>query len=223
MMDIYNALNIGELRARFIEHTRRAYRLLPLLRQPEILDIGCGKGQATVELARLSGGTVTGIDIDRDVVLDLQQRLDQSSIGNRVKAVPVSFFNNNFKSSSFDLLWEEGVLHLLNTSRSLFECYRLVRPGGFLMMHETIVWFKNVREKLEEAGFTYINQYLLPRHFWWTHYGAPLEGRIQIFHQLYGKDQYADELAVYEDAVTQIKSDPDGTDCAFYLLQKAGA
>ena len=63
-MNINDALNVEELRGRFLEHSRQAYRLLPPLEQPRILDIGCGQGQQTMELARLGGGEVIGIDID---------------------------------------------------------------------------------------------------------------------------------------------------------------
>ena len=29
---------------------------------------------------------------------------------------------------------------------------RLLRPSGYLVMHETIVWFESVRETLQESG-----------------------------------------------------------------------
>ncbi len=49
-MDVDDALNVEELRGRFLEHSRQAYRLLPPLEQPRILDIGCGRGQQTIEI-----------------------------------------------------------------------------------------------------------------------------------------------------------------------------
>jgi 2-polyprenyl-3-methyl-5-hydroxy-6-metoxy-1,4-benzoquinol methylase len=52
-MDIDQASNVEELRGRCLEHSRRAYRLLPPLEQSRILDIGCGQGQQTMELSAL--------------------------------------------------------------------------------------------------------------------------------------------------------------------------
>jgi len=52
------------IRERLLKYTRRAFRMLPKLDKPCILDIGCGSGVPTVGLARLSGGEVIGIDID---------------------------------------------------------------------------------------------------------------------------------------------------------------
>ena len=45
------------------EYTRKAYKQLEdIPSQPRILDVGCGPGMQTLELARLSSGHVTGLD-----------------------------------------------------------------------------------------------------------------------------------------------------------------
>ena len=139
-MDIDEVLNVEELRGRCLEHSRQAYRLLPPLVQPRILDIGCGQGQQTMELARLSGGEVVGIDMDLSALSRLRQRINQAGLGHRIKAIHVSVFDNGFDDNSFDVLWEEGVLHLLDMSRSLSECQRLLKPEGYLVIHESIAW-----------------------------------------------------------------------------------
>ena len=219
-MDIDDALNVEELRGRFLEHSRQAYRLLPPLEQPRILDIGCGQGQQTLELARLGGGEVIGIDIDNAAISMLQQRIDQAGRGDRIRAIHVSLFDNGFDDHSFDLLWEEGVLHLLDVSRSLSECRRLLRPDGYLVMHETIVWFESVRDTLQESGFELFDRHMLPKHFWWTDYGAPLEERIRAYRETLGDASHSPEVAEHESVVAAIKSDPDRTDCGIYLVQK---
>ncbi len=51
-------------RANLTRYTRRALQALPDLNHPQILDIGCGSGIPSLELARLTNGKITGIDID---------------------------------------------------------------------------------------------------------------------------------------------------------------
>jgi SAM-dependent methyltransferase len=221
-MDIDKVLNVEELRGRSLEHTRRAFRLLPPLEQPRILDIGCGQGQQTIELARLGRGEVVGIDIDRAALSRLRQRVDQAGLGDRVKAIDVSLFDNGFDDDSFDVLWEEGVLHMLDESRSFSECRRLLKPNGYLVMHETIVWFESAREKLREFGFEHMDQHMLPKHFWWTDYGAPLEERIRAYRETHGDAPDSPKLAEHESAVAGIKSDPERTASGIYLVQKDG-
>ncbi len=219
-MDIDQALNVEELRGRCLEHSRQAYRLLPRLEQPRVLDIGCGQGQQTLELARLAESEVIGIDIDQAALSKLRQRIDEACLGDRIKAIHVSLFENQFADSSFDLLWEEGVFHLLDASKSLPECWRLLKPDGYLVMHETIIWFENIREKLPEFRFELVAQHMLPKHFWWTDYGAPLEERIRAYREIHGDAMDSPKLDEYKRIVADIKSNPDRTDSGICLMRK---
>ena len=45
-----------KIRKRFLKYTRKAFRMLPQIDKPRILDIGCGSGIPTLELARLGQG-----------------------------------------------------------------------------------------------------------------------------------------------------------------------
>lgn len=219
-MDIDQALNVEELRGRCLEHSPQASRLLPQFERPLILDIGCGQGQQTMELARLAGSNVIGIDIDQAALARLQQRISEACLGDRVKAIHVSLFDNEFDDNSFDLLWEEGVFHLLDSSRSLAECRRLLKPDGYLVMHETILWFESIRAKLSEFSFELVNRHMLPKHFWWTDYAAPLEERIQAYREIHGDAPGSAKLDEYQSIVSEIKSDPDRTDSGIYLMRK---
>ncbi len=219
-MDIDEALNVEELRRRCLAHSRKAYRLLPQLEHPRILDIGCGQGQQTMELARLAESEVTAIDIDQAALSKLRQRIDETCLGDRIKTIHVSLLDNQFDDNSFDLLWEEGVFHLLDASKSLPECRRLLKPGGYLVMHETIIWFESIREKLPEFSFEFVDQHILPRHFWWTNYGAPLEERIRAYRDTHGDATDSPKLAEHKRIVADIKSDPDRTDSGIYIMRK---
>ncbi len=57
------------VRERLKKYTRQAFRMLPEFTNPTILDIGCGSGIPTLELARLTQGEILGIDIDQ-IALD---------------------------------------------------------------------------------------------------------------------------------------------------------
>ena len=219
-MDIDRVLRVEELRRRCLEYSRKAYRLLPQFENPRILDIGCGQGQQTMELAYLSESEVIGIDIDKAAISKLRQRIDELCLGDRIKVFHVSLLDNQFNENSFDLLWEEGVFHLLDESKSLPECWRLLKPDGYLVMHETTLWFDNVKEKLREFSFRLMDQLMLPKHFWWTDYGAPLEERIRAYRETHGNATDYPKLAEYKRIVADIKSDPDRTDSGIYLMRK---
>ncbi|MGY5855347.1 MAG: class I SAM-dependent methyltransferase, partial [Candidatus Thorarchaeota archaeon] len=52
------------LRINLLEFTRNAFRMLPQIEDPSIVDIGCGSGVQTIELAKMCNGHITAIDID---------------------------------------------------------------------------------------------------------------------------------------------------------------
>jgi ubiquinone/menaquinone biosynthesis C-methylase UbiE len=226
--DLDRELGVFELRASFLEHTRRAYAMLP----PEtsaprrILDIGCGTGAPSIELARLSGGTVVGIDIDQRALEVMRGRITQAGLGDRVTATCASLDDTNFPDAGFDLIWEEGVLHLLDADSSLTQCRRLLEPGGYLVMHETNRWFDTIRDRLPDHGFALRRTHPLPKHYWLTAYAEPLEANLRAYlgsHDPESLDHTTTKaLATHRQAVASIQADPDAADCAFYISQKVG-
>jgi SAM-dependent methyltransferase len=217
------ALRIEELRAGFLRYTRQAFARLPALARPRILDVGCGAGAATLELARLSDGAVVGIDTDAAALAAAGRRIEAAGIGQRVELANVSLFDCDFAAGSFDVLWEEGVLHLLDHARSLPVCHRLLRPGGFLVMHETVAWFAMVEDRLRGVGFAPFAQLLLPRCCWWTDYYAPLEARIGALRAAHGDDLAPGALVQYEREIAMVKADPARFDCGFFVGEKGRA
>jgi SAM-dependent methyltransferase len=215
-----DVLKARELRAGFLKYTREAYALLPAMHHPRILDIGCGSGSATMELVRLGGSEVVGIDTDAAALSEMTRRLEVSGLGNDVEVVNTSLFDVGFPDESFDVLWEEGVLHLLDRGRSLPVCSRLLKPGGFLVMHETVAWFEEARDSLRTVGFKIFNQVLLPKRSWWTDYYEPLEARVRSLREAHGENLEPEKLAQHEREIAMVKADPERFDCGFFILQK---
>jgi hypothetical protein len=61
---------------------------------------------------------------------------------------------------------------------------------------------------------------MLPKHFWWTDYGAPLEERIRAYRETHGDATDSRKLTEHDRTATTIKSDPDRTDSGIYLTRK---
>jgi ubiquinone/menaquinone biosynthesis C-methylase UbiE len=66
------------LRANLCKYTRQAFHLLPELNKPRILDIGCGAGVPTMELAGLSSGQITGVDINQSLLDRLERKIKEA-------------------------------------------------------------------------------------------------------------------------------------------------
>ncbi len=213
-------LNIDEFRGIFLKYTKKAYEMLPKINKPYILDIGCGSGLPTLELVKLSNGTIVGIDINQDALDKLQKKIERMGLSGRIKIMNISLYNTNFQDENFDILWEEGVLHILDINKSLKECSRILKPKGFLVSFETIKWMDKSLEMFPNYGFELIDHFLLPEKYWWTEYYAPLEERIKELHQKYKGSKELEILKSHEREIAMVKKDPKEFDCGYYIMQK---
>jgi SAM-dependent methyltransferase len=211
-------LRVEELRRRFLRHTRAAFRRLPALDRPRILDVGCGSGLVTLELARLANGEVVGVDPDREAIARLRGRVERAGLADRVRAVEGSFLDAELVAGSFDVLWAEGVLHLLDPERWLPAARRRMRPHGLLVAHETVGWLDGLAPDLDRFGLVCADRHALPRRCWWNDYGEPLERRIRAVRDAGGESA---ELARHEREVAAMKADPDRYESAFFFLRRS--
>ena len=123
-----------------------APHLLPHLRPgQELLDVGCGPGTITVDLAaRVAPGRVVGLDVS-------PAPLDEARALAGRRGVPVEFavgdvYALDAANDSFDVVHAHQVLqHLTDPVAALREMARVCRPGGVLAVRDvdyaTFTWF----------------------------------------------------------------------------------
>jgi 2-polyprenyl-3-methyl-5-hydroxy-6-metoxy-1,4-benzoquinol methylase len=112
--------------------------LLPELRPGQrLLDVGCGPGTLTADLARLvAPGQVVGIDVAAAVLDEARDHAAAAGVGN------VSFQAGDFRTAdlapaSFDVVHAHQVLqHLRDPVGALAAMARLVRPGGVVAVRD---------------------------------------------------------------------------------------
>ncbi|MBN1861481.1 MAG: class I SAM-dependent methyltransferase [Candidatus Thermoplasmatota archaeon] len=173
------------IRERLNKYTKKAFLLLPKYQNPSILDIGCGTGVATVELAKLSKGHVTAIDIDETSLNLLQRKIKENRLDDRIRVLKDSILTMDFPEESFDIIWAEGSLFVLGYEMSLKKWHRFLKPHGFLVTHDEN---KDITKKLEaipKYGYRKIGHFEISDRLWWTEYYIPLEHLIQEFQLKY--------------------------------------
>lgn len=194
--------------------------MLPKLDKPRILDIGCGTGIPTIELARLCNGDIIGIDINQDVLNNLNLKIEREGFSNRIKTINCSLTKTEFPDNNFDIIWDEGVLHILDLKRSLKECNRILKPNGFLVIGEMIKWIEDKFDIFPKFGFKLVNQFLLPEECWWAEYYMPLEKGIIELRKKYIKSEDFKKIRQHEREIEMVKKNPKDFDCGFYIMQK---
>lgn len=96
-----------------------------------ILDVGCGPGTITVDLAsRVPNGKVIGIDTFEDLVLQGQLKALELNLKNITFEV-ASATSLPYENDSFDIVIAHQVLlHLADPKAAFEEMRRVVKPGG---------------------------------------------------------------------------------------------
>jgi len=219
--EILKELDIDHFRSAFNKYTIEAFQKLPKLDRPRILDIGCGSGVPTMELARLSDGEIIGIDIDQKILDKLKEKIEKEGLTHRIKAIKCSLLDIKFPDNSFDIIWAEGTLTTLGVEKSLTSWNRLLKPEGFMVVHDESKHFFEQRYKVERCGYKFIEHFSLPEIAWWEEYYQPLEIRLQELFKKYATDQAALKvLKVHQNEVDIVKASPNSFQSVFCIMQK---
>jgi ubiquinone/menaquinone biosynthesis C-methylase UbiE len=218
--EILRELDAEGLRSVFLKYTREAYESIPERDQPRILDIGCGTGIPTLELAKLSNGEIIGIDIDQSALDKLNLKIKQEGLSERIRLYNRSVYDTKFANESFDIIWEEGVIHLLDIKKTLTECNRILKLNGFMVTGEATNWVRRKLKHFPKFGFKLFKQIPWESRCWWTEYYAPLEEKINILRKKYDNLDKIDEIKRHITEIEMVKKDPTGFDCISYIMQK---
>jgi len=165
-----------------------------------------------MELARLSGGFVIGMDNHQSYLDVLEEKIKKAGLSDRVKAVNGSMFTMDFPAESFDIIWAEGSIYIIGFERGLKEWRRFIKSHGFLVIHE-MTWLKKNPPKeisdywkkmysgittipknlkiIPRYGYKVLGHFPLPEDAWWEEYYHPLEERINQLKAKYKDDPEA--------------------------------
>ncbi|MEU3632733.1 methyltransferase domain-containing protein [Streptomyces fradiae] len=126
-----------------------AYLLGALRPGLDLLDVGCGPGTITADLAaRVAPGRVTGVDTSAEVLERARAVAAERRVGNAVFAV-ADVRALGFPDDSFDVVHAHQVLqHVGDPVGALREMRRVCRPGGLVAVRESdfaaFAWYPRV-------------------------------------------------------------------------------
>lgn len=120
-------------------HARRLYphvlaALAGLPDAAELLDLGCGTGAlARLVLEQRPASRVTGLDLAPNMVA--RARTNLLSFGERARVVEGDSDRLPFRDESFDAAYcNDSFHHYPDPEKSAFELWRVLRPGGLLVV-----------------------------------------------------------------------------------------
>jgi len=100
-----------------------------------VLDAGCGYGGSAIWLAKNRDCQVTGITLVAEQVAAATQSAQAQGVADSVRFVEMDYNAPTFPDASFDVIWTlESLIHSDKKEAFFRESYRLLRPGGRLII-----------------------------------------------------------------------------------------
>jgi 2-polyprenyl-3-methyl-5-hydroxy-6-metoxy-1,4-benzoquinol methylase len=98
----------------------------------EVLELGCGTGYFTKEIAK-TGAQLTAIDISPELIEIAEQTVRNAE---RITFSIQNAYAMNLEDDRFDAVVGSSILHHLNVALALRECFRVLKPGGTICFTE---------------------------------------------------------------------------------------
>lgn len=180
-----------------VEQALRLAGSLPA--HPDILDIACGPGGQTLDLADLlPDAQITALDGHQPFLRQLEAAAREAGALDRIHIVRGDMGALPYAPESFDLIWCEGAAYIIGFERALADWKPLLRPGGVLALTEP-VWLTDdppepvracwaeypamedvasARRRAQALDYEVAGDFVLSEAAWQTHYYGPLEERL---------------------------------------------
>lgn len=222
--------------------TAKAFtRLVDLPPNMKILDIGCGTGSQTMDLAQLSHGDIVAVDNHQPFIDTLNQKAFSEGLSSRVKGLNGDMFSLDFEKQVFDLIWAEGSVYIVGLETGLLQWKKFLKTGGYLVVSH-INWIKDnppqevvdfwmqeypdiapVRESekvIVNCGYKLLDKFVLPEIDWLEPFYNPLEKRLVMLREKYkNDDRFLAFVEATQHEVDMYKKYSDYYSYVFYVMQ----
>lgn len=109
---------------------------LPLTKNSLCLDLCCGTGDSTIDLAR-KGRYVFGLDFNQDMLKIATKKITKANLNQQIRLIKGDAMKLPFKDASFDFVTIcFGLRNVPDAEKTIFEARRVLKPGGIFAILE---------------------------------------------------------------------------------------
>ena len=226
------------------QSTLKAFSVIKNLpAEAKMLDIGCGKGVQTFDLAEVFHGTITAIDNHPAFVDFVNRKAKGLGLQKRVAAFVVDMNKIPFTENQFDIIWSEGSIFITGFENGLKNWHKFLKEGGYLAVSES-AWFRsdlpeeiagfwnsvypgimNMEDQkrvIESCGYQIVESFQEPKEAWKNEYYAYLEPLLlKVSEEHQNNPELTGLLNALQTEIDMYKKYGDYYGYAFYVIRRA--
>jgi len=116
---------------------RQAINLLKPVNPRQMLDVATGTGDFAIQALKLNPEKIIGVDISEGMLEVGRKKIGRLNLTDRIELKSGDSENLGFEENKFDAVTVAfGVRNFENLEKGLTEIYRVIRPGGMLVVLE---------------------------------------------------------------------------------------
>ncbi len=116
---------------------KKAIRLLKSAQPKHILDIATGTGDFALEALSLNPDKIIGVDVSEGMLALGKEKIKKRKLENKIEFIFGDSENLPFESNTFDAITVAfGVRNFENLEKGLSDMYRVLKPGGTVVVLE---------------------------------------------------------------------------------------
>jgi len=115
-------------------------KFLDARKQDRILEIGCGFGEIGRQVAKISGGHVTGLTMADEEIIGGNERIKKAGLESQCEMVQANYHKLPFEGGTFDKVFGVYTLkYSADLAMAISEASRVLKQGGRFVSYEVMV------------------------------------------------------------------------------------
>ncbi|WP_371185133.1 MerR family transcriptional regulator [Thalassotalea maritima] len=219
------------------QDTIRAFNALPITAK-HILEIGCGKGNSTITLAKHSDATIIATDNEESALAGLKAKLALNGLSHQVSVQCKSMTELDFDKATFDVIWAEASAYIMGVENALVNWKPLLAEDGVLVFSD-LVWLTDAPSndalvywkrdypdiqrvdkriaQIQTAGYKLVETFTVSERAWKNYY-EPLQARLNV---VAGKMKNSQAVSDIQNEVDLYRRHLGEFGYQFFVAQKA--
>jgi len=208
-----------------------------------LLDIACGPGKQTMDLASVFDGDITAVDNHKPFLGQLAEDVAAAGKEGKVRIMEGDMTALPFDPGSFDLIWSEGAIYIMGFENGLRKWKTLLSSNGCLAISEA-VWLKDnppqpvfdmwqeypgmmdiegALKVIDSCGYKVLDHFTLPESAWLVEYYEPMGKRLELLRSKFKDDTETLKMLEYHQLEIDIyKEYSEYYGYEFFVLQNQG-